>query len=104
MCLEQVSPSTLLGSYLSSKMVSGLIAAADALFSLRLLCESAWNKQQTLFFCMLDLTKAFGSVNRDMAWHVLLSRGVPQKLVTLIKDLRSDHINSQTSSISCSTS
>ena len=40
---------------------------------------------------MLDLTKAFDSVDRDMAWHILLSRGVPSKLVALIKDLHTDH-------------
>ena len=41
--------------------------------------------------CMLDLTKAFDSVNRSMTWQILLSRGVPPKLVALIKDLHTDH-------------
>ena len=40
---------------------------------------------------MLDLTKAFDSVDRDMAWHILSSRGVPSKLVALIKDLHTNH-------------
>ena len=40
---------------------------------------------------MLDLTKAFDSVDRDMAWQILQSRGVPDKLVTLIKDLHTNH-------------
>ncbi len=41
--------------------------------------------------CMLDLTKAFDSVDRGMAWQILLSRGVPPKLVALIKDLHTNH-------------
>ena len=41
--------------------------------------------------CMLDLTKAFDPVDRGMAWQILLSRGVPPKLVALIKDLHTNH-------------
>ena len=52
-------------------------SCTDALFSLRLLCESAYNKRKTIFLCMLDLTKAFDSEDRDMAWQILLCRGVP---------------------------
>ena len=44
-------------------------------------------KAKTLYICMPDLTKAFDSVDRGMAWQILLSRGAPQKLVALIKDL-----------------
>ena len=66
-------------------------SCADALLSLRRVCESAWNKGTTLYMCMLDLTKAFDSVDRGMAWQILLSRGVPPKLVALIKDLHTNH-------------
>ncbi|DBA88751.1 TPA: hypothetical protein ACH3X1_016769 [Trebouxia sp. C0004] len=40
---------------------------------------------------MLDLTKAFDSVDREMAWQILLSRGAPPKLVTLTRDLHTHH-------------
>ena len=56
-------------------------STVDALFSLRLLCNGAWDKGRTLHICMLDLTKAFDSVDREMAWQILLSRGAPPKLV-----------------------
>ena len=46
---------------------------ADALFCLRSVCSSAWNKDKTLYICMLDLTKAFDSADRDLAWHILLT-------------------------------
>ncbi len=66
-------------------------STVDALFSLRLLCDGAWDKGQTLHICMLDLTKAFDSVDREMAWQILLSRGAPPKLVALIRDLHTHH-------------
>ena len=40
---------------------------------------------------MLDLTKAFDSVDREMAWQILLSRGAPPKLVALIRNLHTHH-------------
>ncbi|KAL3147528.1 hypothetical protein ABBQ38_014582 [Trebouxia sp. C0009 RCD-2024] len=40
---------------------------------------------------MLDLPKTFDSVDQNMARQILLSRGVPPKLVALIKDLRTGH-------------
>ena len=63
----------------------------DALFSLRLLCNGAWDKDQTLHICMLDLTKALESVDREMAWQILLSRGAPPKLIALIRDFHTHH-------------
>jgi hypothetical protein len=66
-------------------------SAVDPLFSLRLLSNGAWDKGQTLHVCMLDLTKAFDSVDREMAWQILLSRGATPKLVILIRDLHMHH-------------
>jgi len=40
---------------------------------------------------MLDLAKAFDSVDKEMPWQILLSRGAPPKLVNLIKDLHTHH-------------
>ena len=40
---------------------------------------------------MLDLTKAFDSVDREMAWQILLSRGALPKLVALIRDFHTHH-------------
>ena len=66
-------------------------STVDALFSLHLLCNGAWDKSQILHICMLDLTKAFDSVDREMAWQILLSRGAPPKLVALLRDLHTHH-------------
>lgn len=37
------------------------------------------------------ISKAFDSVDRHVAWQILLSRGVPPRLVALIKDLHTSH-------------
>ena len=66
-------------------------STVDALFSLHRLCNGAWDKGQTLHICMLDLTKAFDSLDREMAWQILLSKGAPPKLVALIRDLHTHH-------------
>ena len=51
------------------------------------MCDGAWDEGQFLHICMVDLTKSFHSVNREMASQILLSRGAPSKLVALIRDL-----------------
>ncbi len=50
---------------------------------------------------MLDLTKAFASVDREMAWQILLSRGAPPKLVALIRDLHTHHSAVICSEVDC---
>ena len=67
----------------------------EALFTLSSVCAYSvtrhGTKGKTLHICMLDLTKAFDSVDREMAWQILLSRGAPPKLVALIRDLHTQH-------------
>ena len=66
-------------------------SCSDALFRLCLLSERAWDEQQTLFLGMLDLTKAFSSVDRGLALQILLHRDASAKLVARIKDLHTGH-------------
>jgi hypothetical protein len=58
-----------------------------ALFSLRRLTEIHRAHGQPLVAGFVDLTKAFDSVPRPVLWRLLLARGVPSKLVSLIQDL-----------------
>ncbi len=37
------------------------------------------------------ITKAFDSVNRDLAWHILCCRGAPAKFVAVLRDLHTNH-------------
>jgi len=40
-----------------------------------------------MYKCFLDLTKAYYKVERNILWTVLERRGVPEKLLTLLKGL-----------------
>jgi hypothetical protein len=35
----------------------------------------------------IDFTKAFGSINREMMWRILLSHGIPDKIINAIKSV-----------------
>ena len=75
----------------------------DAVFSLKSLLERAHRKGKPVQLCFIDLSKAYDSVDRDLAWCVLRQRGAPPKLVELLRDLhegtqcamQSDHKGSQ---------
>ena len=59
----------------------------DAIFCLKLLYERALRKQKAVLTCFIDLSKAYDSANRPLAWKVLRCRGAPRKIVDLIEDL-----------------
>ena len=63
---------------------------ADAIFSLRRLQEEALNKQRNMFTCFIDLSKAYDSIPRALAWDMLARRGVPCKIISLLRDLHTD--------------
>ena len=66
-------------------------STVDALVSLRLPCKSGLGQGPDSPLCMLDLAKAFDSVDKEMPWQILLSRGAPPKLVNFIRDLHTHH-------------
>ena len=50
--------------------------------------------------CLIDLSKAYDSVGRELAWCLLQQQGAPAKLVGLLRDLhecamQTDHKGSQ---------
>ncbi len=59
----------------------------DAVFSLKSLLERSHRKAIPVHLCFIDLSKAYDSVDRDLAWCVLQQRGAPAKLVGLLRDL-----------------
>ena len=92
-CCGNDYPCGLNSKFWSPNMASDLAQdVLDALFSLRSVCSLAWNKNKTLYICMLDLAKALDSADRDLAWRILLTQGAPPKLalVALLKDLHTD--------------
>ena len=63
---------------------------ADQLFTLRKLSELSVEWQQRLYIAFVDLRKAFDSIPRPALWVVLRSRGVPEQLISIIRDLHTD--------------
>ena len=53
----------------------------------RQIVEKATEYRIPLFLCFVDLTKAYDSVNCHAMTAILREYGVPQKLVTIIKEL-----------------
>lgn len=44
-------------------------------------------KQKPVYTCFINLTKAYDSADRQLAWQILKSRGAPEKNVDLVEDL-----------------
>ena len=47
--------------------------------------ELARKKRIPLYVCFIDLTKAYNSVDRTLLWAVLARFGVPQKVISVIR-------------------
>ena len=59
----------------------------DMMFVIRRLQELARKKQISLYVCSMNLTKAYGSVDRTDLWKVLARFGVPRKLISVIRQI-----------------
>ena len=57
----------------------------DMMFVIRWLQELAWKKRIPLNVRFIDLTKAYDSVDRTLLWTVLARFGVPQNMISLIR-------------------
>ena len=59
----------------------------DAIFSLNGLCELTSRTGNELHACFIDLSKAYDSVDRSLAWELFTCLDFPPKMLQLIKDL-----------------
>ena len=55
------------------------------MFVIRRLQELARKKRIPLYVCFIDLTKAYDSVDRTLLWTVLAHFGVPQIMISVIR-------------------
>ena len=55
------------------------------MFVIRPLQELARKKRIPLYVCFIDLTKAYDSVDRTLLWTVLACFGVPQNIISVIR-------------------
>ena len=58
----------------------------DHVFTVRMLVEKAREFQKPLYFCFIDLKKAYDSVNRNALWMLLKKRYcLPEKFISILK-------------------
>ena len=60
-------------------------STTDMMFVIRRLQELARKKRIPLYVCFIDLTKAYDSVDRTLLWTVLACFGVPQNMISVIR-------------------
>jgi hypothetical protein len=57
----------------------------QAINTIRRLIEEFNKKELPFIATFIDFTKAFDSINREIMWKILLSYGIPDKIVYAIK-------------------
>lgn len=62
----------------------------DMLNVIRMLQEFGRDHQIPLYFCFIDLTKAYDSIDRETLWIVLARAGVPPKMINIIRSFHDD--------------
>ena len=67
-------------------------STTDMLFVIRRLHELARKKRISLYGCFIDLTKAYDSVDRTFLWAILARFGVPQSMISVIRQFNDDDI------------
>lgn len=60
-------------------------SCADNINVLRIIIEQSAEFQSPLYLLFIDYEKAFDSINRECIWVALRNRGLPEKLIRLIK-------------------
>ena len=60
-------------------------STTDMMLVIRRLQELARKKRIPLYECFIDLTKAYDSVDRTLLWTVLAHFGVPQNIISVIR-------------------
>ena len=59
----------------------------DHINTLRLIVEQSQEFQTSLALCFVDFERAFDTLHQEAVWKILQNRGVPAKIVNLIKEM-----------------
>ena len=60
----------------------------DQMANIRWIMEKAREFQKNLFFCFIDYTKAFGSVDHNKLWKILQNMEITDHLTCFLRNLR----------------
>ena len=55
--------------------------------NIRWIIEKAREFQKNVYFCFIDCTKAFDSVDHNELWKILKEMGIPDHLICLLRNL-----------------
>ena len=62
----------------------------DQIANIRCIIEKARKIQKNIYFCFIDYTKAFGSVDHNKLWNIPKEMGIPDHLTCLLRNLYAD--------------
>ncbi|VDP13682.1 unnamed protein product [Heligmosomoides polygyrus] len=69
-------------------------STTDAIFIAPRVMEKYWEKRKPCYLAFLDLEKAYDRLARAVIWNALRGRGVPERLITVIRDMYEGDTNS----------
>ena len=58
----------------------------DQIANIRWIIKKAREFQKNIYFCFIDDTKAFDSVDHNKLWKILQEMGIPDHLVCLLRN------------------
>jgi len=64
----------------------------DCIFSSSQIIEKHRELNIPTYIAFIDFKKAFDSVDRDKLWTIMLSKGIPTHLVTMIQKLYTENV------------
>ena len=59
----------------------------DQIANIHWIIEKARKIQKNIYFCFIDYTKAFGSVDHNKLWNIPKEMGIPDHLTRLLRNL-----------------
>ena len=59
----------------------------DQIANIHWIIEKAREFQKNIYFCFIDYTKAFDSVDHHKLWKILKEMGIPDHLICLLRNL-----------------
>jgi hypothetical protein len=100
--MEEINPSLIpfasISPNLESMSTGSLFGkgCADATFTLQTALQTLQEHNHDMHVLLVDLVKAYDTVNRELSWKILKTFGVPPQMIRVIQKLYTDvtyHMN-----------